>query len=135
MFCCRHFYCVRIEQHCKHRSIEFLTTQTHQTKRDILIDYVLIIDNEAIAVQILRDFLPCSQLNVLQPVFTYNIIANCSTFVARVGPAGPFLRLSYCLTFPDLRDITASLPLKFLKYGAEKQKDHLPKRRKRLDTS
>ena len=43
MFCCRHFYCVRIELHCKHRSIEFLTTQTDQSKRDILIDYVLII--------------------------------------------------------------------------------------------
>ena len=42
MFCCRHFYCVRIEPHCKHRSIEFLTTQTDQSKGDILIDYVLI---------------------------------------------------------------------------------------------
>ena len=41
-FCCRHFYCVRIEPHCKHRSIEFLTTQTDQSKRDILINYVLI---------------------------------------------------------------------------------------------
>ena len=42
MFCCRHFYCVRIEPHWKHRSIEFLTTQTDQSKGDILIDYVLI---------------------------------------------------------------------------------------------
>ena len=41
MFCCRHFYCVRIEPHCKHRSIVFLTTQTDQSKGDILIDYVL----------------------------------------------------------------------------------------------
>ena len=41
MFCCRHFYCVRIESHFKHRSIEFLTTQTDQSKPDILIDYVL----------------------------------------------------------------------------------------------
>ena len=41
MFCCRHFYRVRIEPHCKHRSIEFLTTQTDQSKGDILIDYVL----------------------------------------------------------------------------------------------
>ena len=41
MFCCRHFYCVRIEPHCKHRSIEFLTTQTDQSKGNILIDYVL----------------------------------------------------------------------------------------------
>ena len=41
MFCCRDFYCVRIEPQCKHRSIEFLTTQTDQSKRDILIDYVL----------------------------------------------------------------------------------------------
>ena len=41
MFCCYHFYCVRIEPHCKHRSIEFLTTQTDQSKRNILIDYVL----------------------------------------------------------------------------------------------
>ena len=41
MFCCRHFYRFRIEPHCKHRSIEFLTTQTDQSKGDILIDYVL----------------------------------------------------------------------------------------------
>ena len=41
MFCCRHFYCVQIEPHCKHRSIEFLTTQTGQSKGDILINYVL----------------------------------------------------------------------------------------------
>ena len=41
MFCCRHFYRVRIEPHYKHRSIEFLTTQTDQSKGDILIDYVL----------------------------------------------------------------------------------------------
>ena len=41
MFCCRHFYRVRIEPHCKHRSIEFLTTQTDQSEGDILIDYVL----------------------------------------------------------------------------------------------
>ena len=41
MFCCRHFYRVRIEPHCKHRSIVFLTTQTDQSKGDILIDYVL----------------------------------------------------------------------------------------------
>ena len=41
MFCCRHFYSVRIEPHCRHRSTEFLTTQTDQSKRDILIDYVL----------------------------------------------------------------------------------------------
>ena len=27
---------------CRHRSIEFLTTQADQSKRDILIDYVLI---------------------------------------------------------------------------------------------
>ena len=26
---------------CRHRSIEFLTTQADQSKRDILIDYVL----------------------------------------------------------------------------------------------
>ena len=43
MFCCRHFYSVRIESHCRHRSIEFLTTQTDQSKLDILIHYVLII--------------------------------------------------------------------------------------------
>ena len=43
MFCCRQFYCIRIELHCKHMSIEFLTTQTDQSKRDILIDYVLIL--------------------------------------------------------------------------------------------
>ena len=41
MFCCRHFYRVRIEPHCKHRSIEFLTMQTDQSKGDILIDHVL----------------------------------------------------------------------------------------------
>ena len=41
MFCCRHFYCIRIEPHCKHRSIKFLTAQTDQSKRDILIYYVL----------------------------------------------------------------------------------------------
>ena len=41
MFCCRHFYRVRIKPHCKHRSIEFLTTQTDQSKGDIVIDYVL----------------------------------------------------------------------------------------------
>ena len=41
MFCCRHFYRIRIEPHCKHRSIEFLTMQTDQSKGDILIDYVL----------------------------------------------------------------------------------------------
>ena len=29
---------------CRHRSIEFLTTQADQTKRDILIDYVLILE-------------------------------------------------------------------------------------------
>ena len=29
---------------CRHRSIEFLTTQADQSKRDILIDYVLTLD-------------------------------------------------------------------------------------------
>ena len=43
MFSCRHFYCVWVEPHCKHRPVEFLTTQTDQSKRDILIDYVPII--------------------------------------------------------------------------------------------
>ena len=42
---CRPFYCVGIEPHCKHGSIEFSTTQTDQSKRDILIDYVLIFFN------------------------------------------------------------------------------------------
>ena len=41
MFYCSHFYCVRIEPHCKHRSIEFLTTQTDQPKRDILIMFLI----------------------------------------------------------------------------------------------
>ena len=41
MFCCRHFHCVRIEPTRKRRCIEFLTTQTDQSKCDILIDYVL----------------------------------------------------------------------------------------------
>ena len=41
IFCCRHFYRARIEPHCKHRSINFLTTQTDQSKGDIFIDYVL----------------------------------------------------------------------------------------------
>ena len=40
MFCCRHFHCVRIEPTRKRRCIEFLTTQTDQSKCDILIDYV-----------------------------------------------------------------------------------------------
>ena len=41
--CCRHFHCVRIEPTRKRRCIEFLTTQTDQSKCDILIDYVLIV--------------------------------------------------------------------------------------------
>ena len=42
-FYCHHSYCVRIETlQCKHRSIEFLTTQTDQSKSNIFIDYVLI---------------------------------------------------------------------------------------------
>ena len=41
MFCYRHFHCVRIEPTRKRRCIEFLTTQTDQSKCDILIDYVL----------------------------------------------------------------------------------------------
>ena len=41
IFCCRHFHCVRIEPTRKRRCIEFLTTQTDQSKCDILIDYVL----------------------------------------------------------------------------------------------
>ena len=40
MFCCGHFHCVRIEPHRKRMCIEFLTTQTDQSKCDILIDYV-----------------------------------------------------------------------------------------------
>ena len=41
MFYCRHFNSVRIESHSRHPSIKFLTTQTDQSKRDILIHYVL----------------------------------------------------------------------------------------------
>ena len=41
VFCCRHFYYVRIKSHCRHRSTELLTTQTDQSKRYVLIDYVL----------------------------------------------------------------------------------------------
>ena len=41
MFCCRHFQCVRIKSHCRHEPTEFLTTRTDQSKRDILIQYVL----------------------------------------------------------------------------------------------
>ena len=43
MFYCCHFYFVRIEPHCRHRSTEVLIMQTDQSKRDILIDYVLMI--------------------------------------------------------------------------------------------
>ena len=41
MFFCHHFYCVRIETHCRHRSTKFLTTQSDQSKRDILVGHVL----------------------------------------------------------------------------------------------
>ena len=41
MLCCRHFYCVRIEPHFRHQSAKFLTKQTDQSKRNILIDDVL----------------------------------------------------------------------------------------------
>ena len=39
MFCCS---VIRIESHCRHRSTEFLTTQSGQSKRDVLIHYLLI---------------------------------------------------------------------------------------------
>ena len=42
MFCCRHFQCVQIKPHCRHESTKFLTTRTDQSKRGILIHYVLI---------------------------------------------------------------------------------------------
>ena len=42
MFCCLHFYCVRVEPHCRHESTVYLTTRTGQSKRDILIHYVLL---------------------------------------------------------------------------------------------
>ena len=41
MFCCRHFYCVLIEPHCRHESTEFSKTRTDQSKRAILIHHVL----------------------------------------------------------------------------------------------
>ena len=41
MFCYRHFYCVVIKPHCINRSATFKTTQTDQSKHDILIGYVL----------------------------------------------------------------------------------------------
>ena len=41
MFCCRHFWCVRIEPHRRHESTEFLTTRTDHSKRYILFHYVL----------------------------------------------------------------------------------------------